>query len=74
MLINSRYFHTIQHENSIVSVTGDGATKVTLCRDVLNSPEARDVLHRGVLLLTSRHDEKIQYAKITDMEQVSIHI
>ncbi|KAL3994668.1 Pecanex protein (C-terminus) family protein [Acanthocheilonema viteae] len=67
-----RYASTtmLRRENSIVSVAGDGATKVTLCKDALKSLEANDTAHIGGLLLDSSRGEQIQYAKITDMEQV----
>uniref|UniRef100_A0A1I8EZS8 Pecanex-like protein n=2 Tax=Wuchereria bancrofti TaxID=6293 RepID=A0A1I8EZS8_WUCBA len=60
----------LRQENSIVSVAGDGATKVTLCKDTLKSLEANDVTHKGGVSLASTRNEQPQYAKITDMEEV----
>ncbi|VDM21560.1 unnamed protein product [Wuchereria bancrofti] len=62
----------LRQENSIVSVAGDGATKVTLCKDTLKSLEANDVTHKGGVSLASTRNEQPQYAKITDMEEVGI--
>ncbi|KAK6104128.1 Pecanex protein (C-terminus) family protein [Brugia pahangi] len=61
----------LRQENSIVSVAGDGATKVTLCKDSLKSLEANDVIHKGggVSLASTRH-EQLQYAKITNIKEV----
>ncbi|VDK67390.1 unnamed protein product [Litomosoides sigmodontis] len=58
-----------RQESSIVSVAGDGITKVTLCKDALKSLETNDTTHGGFSLDSSR-GEGTQYAKIIDMEQV----
>ncbi|VDO31459.1 unnamed protein product, partial [Brugia timori] len=61
----------LRQENSIVSVAGDGATKVTLCKDSLKSLEANDVTHKGGgVSLASTRREQLQYAKITNIEEV----
>ncbi|KAM3719263.1 Pecanex-like protein [Dirofilaria immitis] len=63
-------YSTILRKNSVVSVVGDGVTKVTLCKDVPKSFETNDTTHKGGLLLDSARGEQTQYAKITDMGQV----
>uniref|UniRef100_A0A8R1XL01 Pecanex-like protein n=1 Tax=Onchocerca volvulus TaxID=6282 RepID=A0A8R1XL01_ONCVO len=60
----------LKQENSIVSIIGDGASKVTLCKNPSESLETNDITHRDGLFLNSARSEQIQYAKITDMEQV----
>ncbi|MCP9261829.1 Pecanex-like protein 3 [Dirofilaria immitis] len=69
-ILRVRLIIEFHQKNSVVSVVGDGVTKVTLCKDVPKSFETNDTTHKGGLLLDSARGEQTQYAKITDMGQV----
>ncbi|EJD75556.1 hypothetical protein LOAG_17322 [Loa loa] len=49
-----------RQENSIVSITGNGVTKVMLWKDALKFLEANDATHRGGSLLNSTRNEQTE--------------